>query len=131
MNKNQYTSEKIVTFILDQNGSDLANLSMKSLSEAFEIDEDKLKSMTLEDNQTSIHKFLNRRKVFLAMETMEKNPDIQCDELATLCGFSNYDAFSSEFSDYFLIEPPKCRHLQKYAPIIKKMKTELLQLLRT
>ena len=127
---NQHTSEKIVAFILKQKGSDLANLSMKRLSEAFEIDEKELGSLTLEDNQTSIDTFLNRRKVFMAMETMEKSPDILCSELATRCGFSDYNAFSSAFSEYFLIEPQRCRKLKKYAPIIEKMKVELLHLPR-
>ncbi len=125
MNNEQYTTEEIVNFILNKKGSDLAKLSLENISETFAIHKNELDSLTLTDSETSIHKFLNRQKAFMAMEIMEKNPKIEICEIATLCGFSDFESFRIEFTDYFLIDPQKYRVLKEYAPIIKKMNSDL------
>lgn len=125
MNTNHQNVEKIIDYIFSQKGSNLAKLSLESLSKAFGIHQDELAKMTLDDNETSIHHFLNRQKVFLAMKTLDTNPNITAEELATLCGFSNYQIFKDEFYRYFLIDPQKYSKLKKYAPLIKRIKKDL------
>lgn len=124
MNNKQTITEKIVQFILNQKGSNLAKLSLESLSQELDIQKDELASMKLDDDETSINHFLNRQKVFMAMETIEREPELTAEEIAERCGFSDYETFNQQFADYFLIDSQRCLNLKKFGPLIQKLKDE-------
>ncbi len=125
MNVHQQSANNIACFILRQKGSNLANLSMESLAKTFKLNINELREITLDNDGTSIDKFLNLQKVFLAMKTLEKNPQITTKDLAASCGFTDHDTFTREFTNYFLIDPQKCIDIKANAPFLKRLYNDL------
>lgn len=106
-------SQQVVKFILTRKDEDLAGLNEKKIADIFDMEQPIISGRFENDIKISINKFISRERIYRAIFTIDRNPDISVNELSIKLGFREYQNFIGEFKNLLLLTPDRYINIRK------------------
>jgi AraC-like DNA-binding protein len=112
-NNNLSISDQVVEYILTRNIDELGTLSQEKIADILGKDPTYLEGEFKRSQKISIPGFILREKMHRTVFLLEKQEDINFQELSRKLGFITVDHFVREFKNYLAIDPHKYKELKR------------------
>jgi AraC-like DNA-binding protein len=115
-------SDQVANFIIGRNMDQLRDLTIREITEFFEVSKVYLIKKFKDEKGITPGKFILREKMIRANSLMEHDEDLTIKNIAEIAGYSSSDYFIRVFKEQMGLAPSQYRNIKKKALANQKRK---------